>query len=76
MHVSTLGYTVGLNYTLSVHANVLRVCNVFGRSWIQIFDIDLECEDWRGDPSQQSVQAMFWRLELDQVKAAVPFVAR
>lgn len=45
-------------------------------SWQRIFDLEVGEEGWWGAPSERSIQATFWQLELPQVRHVDKFIAR
>lgn len=45
-------------------------------SWEHIFDVDRASSEWLGDASERSIQATFWRLDVEQVKSVQAFTAR
>lgn len=45
-------------------------------SWQRIFDLEAGEEEWWGAPSERSIQATFWELELSQVRHIDHFTAR
>ncbi len=47
-----------------------------GGSWVSIFDLGGGKSDYRADPSERSVQATLWSVELGQVRGIVWFTAR
>lgn len=46
------------------------------RSWVAIFDLGGGRSSYRADPSERSVQATLWSVELGQVRAIAWFTAR
>ena len=45
-------------------------------SWERIFDLDRWMPGWDTPKEEQSVQATFWELRLEQVSRAEPFLAK
>lgn len=45
-------------------------------TWERIFDLDRRTPGWDPPPEEQSVQAVFWELHLDQVRKVKHFTAK
>lgn len=45
-------------------------------SWERVFDLERWTPDWDTPPEEQSIQAVFWELRLDQVRKVQHFIAK
>jgi len=45
-------------------------------SWSRVFDLEALDSDYWGSIESKSIQASFWRIELNQVKSHKPFTSK